>query len=178
MQETKKSGEILFEGRVFTIELDQIEFPGGQTASREVVRHSGGVGVLAIDEENQVILVRQYRYAAGREMLEIPAGKLEPGEDSAAAGLRELAEETGYRAGVYESLGEIIPTGAYCTERIYLYLAKELVPGETHPDEDEYVELVKMPMAELCAAIARNEVQDAKTIAAVLRYQLRERDFA
>ncbi|MCL2030207.1 MAG: NUDIX hydrolase [Oscillospiraceae bacterium] len=169
MTETKLSGRRVFSGRVFDVEVDQIEMDGGRRAEREVVRHPGGVGVLAVDEAGRAVMVRQYRYGAGREMLEIPAGRLEPGEDPRQAALRELREETGARAGVCVSLGEIIPTGAYCSERIYLYLARDLTWGGTDPDDGEIVEIERVPPDRLWADIRAGRIDDAKTIAAVCR---------
>lgn len=169
MFEERITGKTLFSGRVFDVEVDEVLMENGSRSFREVVRHPGGVGVLAIDADDRAVLVRQYRYAAGREMLEIPAGKLEPGEDPRDAGLRELAEETGYRARKVTDLGYIIPTGGYCSERIYLFLAEDLEPGAASPDEGEYVEPVYMPLGELLTAAAGGEVSDGKTIAALFR---------
>lgn len=169
MIETCLSSERVFSGHVFDVEIDQVQLSNGERAEREVVRHPGGVGVLAIDEQRRAIMVRQYRYGAGREMLEIPAGRLEPGEDPLEAGLRELREETGALASSCVSLGEIIPTGAYCSERIYLYLARDLTWGETDPDNGEYVEMERLPLDTLWADIRAGHISDAKTIAAVCR---------
>jgi len=172
MNEKRLRGETVFEGRVFSIEVDEVELENGLRGRREVVRHPGGVGILAVDRQNRVVLVRQFRYAAGRELLEIPAGRLEPGEDPMEAGIRELREETGFSAGKVTDLGYIIPTGGYCSEKIYLFLAEELAPGDTCPDDGEFVEPVMMPMDELKDAIKRGEIIDAKTIAAVYKYSL------
>ena len=169
MTETRISGQRVFSGRVFSVDVDQVGMDGGLRGEREVVRHPGGVGVLAIDEEGRAVLVRQFRYGANREMLEIPAGRLEAGEDPREAGLRELREETGARAGVFVSLGEIIPTGAYCSERIYLFLAKDLTWGETDLDDGEFVTVERMPLDALWAGIRAGKICDAKTIAAVCR---------
>ena len=167
--ERRLSGETIFSGHVFSVELDRVTLPDGREAPREVVRHPGGVGVLAIDGDGIVILVRQYRYASGKTLLEIPAGKLEPGEDPQSAGLRELAEETGYRASRVSSLGKIIPTGAYNSELIYLYRAEGLTPGETNPDDGEFVEVVRMPLAEAVKMALSGEIEDAKTVVALLK---------
>jgi ADP-ribose pyrophosphatase len=169
MTETRISGKRVFSGRVFDVEVDQVRQEDGRLAEREIVRHPGGVGVLAVDEQRRAIMVRQFRYGAGREMLEIPAGRLEPGEDPKEAGLRELREETGARAGFCADLGEMIPTGAYCSERIYLYLAKDLTWGETDPDDGEFVTVERIPLDTLWADIRAGRICDAKTIAAVCR---------
>jgi ADP-ribose pyrophosphatase len=114
-------------------------------------------------------MVRQFRYGVGREMLEIPAGRLEPGENPREAGLRELREETGARAGFCVPLGEMIPTGAYCSERIHLFLAKDLTWGETNLDDGEFVTLERIPLDMLWADIRSGRINDAKTITAVCR---------
>jgi ADP-ribose pyrophosphatase len=168
MIETQIKSEVKFSGRVFDIHVDDVALSNGSAAKREVVLHPGGVGVLAL-RDGKALLVRQYRYAAGREMLEIPAGKLEPGEDPLDAGIRELSEETGWKTPTMESLGVIIPTGGYCSERIYLYLAQNLSPGETHPDEGEFVDPVWMELSELREKVLSGELQDSKTIVAVVR---------
>lgn len=169
MTEKRLAGRTCFQGRVFDVEVDEVELDGGRRAEREVVRHPGGVAVLAVDDQNRAVMVRQFRYAAGREMLEIPAGRLEAGEEPQAAGLRELREETGYRAAQCDSLGEIIPTGGYCTERIYLYLARGLTLGETSPDDGEFVEPLLMPLETLRGDILQGRINDAKTAVAVMR---------
>ncbi len=170
IDEKKLSGETIFTGKVFTVEVDKVELPNGAIVPRERVLHNGGVAVLAIDENENVIMVTQYRYGAGQVMLELPAGKLEKGESPMDAGLRELTEETGYIAETCTSLGTIIPTGAYCSERIYLYLVKGLTMTSTNPDEDEFVETVRKPLSEVVDMILKDEIQDAKTVAAVMKY--------
>jgi ADP-ribose pyrophosphatase len=168
MIEKQVKSEVKFSGRVFDIHVDDVELGNGALTKREVVRHPGGVGVLAI-RDGKALLVQQYRYAAGREMIEIPAGKLEKGEDPLDAGIRELSEETGWITPRMDSLGVIIPTGGYCSERIYLFLAQDLQAGPTHPDEGEFVEPIWMPLEELHQKVLNGEIQDSKTIVAVVR---------
>ncbi|MDR0248812.1 MAG: NUDIX hydrolase [Oscillospiraceae bacterium] len=167
--ERKISGTTVFHGRVFSVDNDEVELPGGARARRELVRHPGGVAVLAEDGQGRVVLVRQYRYGAGEETTEIPAGKLEPGEEPLAAGLRELYEETGYTAGTTRPLGFIWPTAAYCSEKIWLFHCTNLTGGQAKPDEGEDVRAELMPLDELRGKIMSGEVNDAKTIAAVMR---------
>ena len=161
--------EEIFSGRVLHVHRDQVELPNGRTSDREIVDHPGGVGILALDDENNVRTVTQYRYAYGKLLLEIPAGKLEPGEDPRAAAIRELQEETGARAGRFEALGEIYPSPGYCDEIIRLYLARDLTFGDTHPDEDEFLTLWRIPFPQLREKVLAGEVTDAKTVAAVLK---------
>lgn len=169
MNEKRLSGRTCFRGRVFDVEVDEVELDGGQRAERELVRHPGGVAVLAVDDRNQAVMVRQYRYGAGQEMLEIPAGRVEPGEQPDMTGLRELREETGFRAAECYPLGYILPTGSYCTERIHLFLARGLTPGDTSPDDGEFVEMLLMPLETLREDILQGRNNDAKTAVAVMR---------
>ena len=143
--ETTISEEQIFEGRVFKVGLRDVMLENGEKSRREIVYHNGGAAVLPIDADGNVYLVRQYRCAFDREVLEIPAGKLEKGEDPFFAAVRELEEETGFKSDCFVKLGEYWPTVGYCTETVHLYLAKMLTKGETHFDSDEFISLVKMP---------------------------------
>jgi ADP-ribose pyrophosphatase len=169
--ERKISGETVFEGRVFTVERDRVDC-GGFISTREVVRHPGGVAVLAIDDADRVVMVRQFRYAVGRELLELPAGRLEPGEDPMAAGIRELSEETGYTASRVEPLGRMIPTGGYDSEIIWLYLATGLTEGNPHPDDGEVVRAELVPLGEALRMVLDGSVEDAKTAYGLMKYKL------
>lgn len=161
-----------FEGRVIHVHVDTVELPNGRTATREIVNHPGGVGILALDENNNVLVVRQYRYAFGRTLLEIPAGKLEKGEDPYQAAMRELREETGAACEKLQSLGEIFPTPGYCDEIIRLYLARDLRWGEMDLDEDEFLTVSRVPFQELVDRVLAGEIRDAKTCAALLKAKL------
>ena len=132
----------IYHGRIIDVQVDTVSLPNGNTSTREVVRHPGGVGILALDDEDCAVLVEQYRYVFGRTLLEIPAGKLEPGEDPVAGALRELKEETGCTAGRIVPLGAIYPSPGFLTEVTYLFAALDLTEGEMQPDEDEFVEVV------------------------------------
>ena len=157
-----------FAGRVFRVEVLDVELPDGQKSFREVVRHNGGAAIVALDEEGYIYMVRQYRIAAGQEMLEIPAGKLEPGEDPKAAALRELTEETGMVAEDCELLFSMYATPGYCAEKLYVYFVQGLTAYHPHRDEGEFLHIVRMPFAEALEMVLRGEFQDAKTISGIL----------
>lgn len=162
-----------FNGRILTVHVDTVTLPNGETALREVADHPGGVAVLALDGENNVLTVTQYRYPFGKPLLEIPAGKLDhPGEDPYAAGLRELEEETGAVPGIYEPLGRILPSPGCYGETLHLYLARELRMSEQHLDEDEFLNVERIPFDEMVRRCLVGEIEDAKTVAAVLKAKL------
>ncbi len=162
----------IFHGKVLHVTVDEVELPNGNTSLRELIHHPGGVCVLAMDEQENVLLVRQYRKAVEEALLEIPAGKREPGEDPMLGAARELEEETGFRAKELIPLGHFIPTPGYCDERIYIYLARELMPGTLHPDEDEFVQVEKYPLEELLSMVEKGELTDGKTAIALMKYML------
>lgn len=166
------SSEKIFDGRILHIRRDAVRLPNGGEAFREVVDHPGGVCVLALDDQNRVLLVSQFRYPYGQVLRELPAGKLEYGEDPAKAAVRELKEETGAVAGEFRFLGELYPSPGYCGEIIRMYLARELTFGETHLDEDEFLNLERIPFDQLVEQVLSGEIRDAKTIAAVLKGKL------
>lgn len=159
----------LFRGRILRLEVDRVELEDGSVSSREVVRHPGGAAILPLDADEQVTLVRQFRYAFGQELLEIPAGKLEPGEDPKAAAIRELEEECGLVAGAVTDLGCIYPSVGYDDEIIYLYLARDLRPTEARPDAGEFVSLERYPLSTLAEMAESGVLRDAKTVTAVLK---------
>ncbi len=173
LTEKQLTSEYRFEGRIMKARVDTVLLPDGKTAGREVCEHVGGVGILPIDEEGYVYLVRQFRYPYGQVLLEIPAGKMEAEEtDPLACGIRELREETGFTAEEMIDLGEVYPSPGFLTEVLHLYAAKGLTSGQTDPDEDEFVETVRMPLEELCDRIVSGEIKDGKTIAAVCKAKL------
>ena len=175
MREKTLSQEYYFKGHIMNARLDQVELPNGNTAGREVCEHVGGVGVLPIDRDGNVILVRQFRYPYGEEILEIPAGKLDHGEGESIAdcGARELKEETGCTAGRLVPLGCVYPSPGFLTEVVHLFAALDLTEGEMQPDEDEFVEVVRLPIAEVEQMVARDEIRDAKTALALYRARLK-----
>ncbi|MBR2132775.1 MAG: NUDIX hydrolase [Oscillospiraceae bacterium] len=172
LKEKKLSGETVFDGKIMHVRCDTVLLPDGTLASREVVDHPGGVGVLALDNEKNVLVVSQYRYPYGRVLREIPAGKLEYGEDPEAAARRELREETGAVAGRFEWLGELYPTPGYCDEIVRMYLARDLTFGETDLDEGEFLNLERVPFDTLVEQVLHGEIRDAKTVAAVLKAKI------
>lgn len=164
------ASEEIFDGVVLHVNKDTVTLPDGKSAVREVIRHVGAVCVVPLTEAGEVICVRQYRYAAGQVMLEIPAGKLDDKqEDRREAALRELREETGVRCETLTSLGAFYPAPAYSDELIDMYLAEGLSYGDTDPDEDEFLDVVRVPLEELVDMAMRGELPDAKTQMAVLR---------
>lgn len=163
------SSEEIYNGKIVHLFRDTITLPNGKPAIREVMRHSGAAAVVPITEQGEVILVRQYRYPFSEVMLEIPAGKLDPGEEPLACATRELLEETGYEAEELESLGVYYPSVAVMDEKIHLYLARGLTFRAMNLDADEFLHVTKMPFQQLLEAVMRGEVPDGKTQAAVLK---------
>lgn len=168
-EEKTISSEKIYEGKIVKLTVDKVAMPGGKIATRELVAHPGGVGVVALTESDEVILVRQFRKAIEKAILEIPAGKLDPGEDPQTCGIRELEEETGLKARRFEPLGFIYPSPGFTDEVTYLYLATDLYEGNIHPDPDEYLDILRMPFEEAVDRIMANEISDAKTVAGVLK---------
>ena len=167
MEKTVKENKV-YSGKIFDVYSNTVEVSGELTV-RDIIVHHGGVCVLPIDDEKNVYLVRQYRSGAGESLLEIPAGKLEKGEDILSCAVRELSEETGFSAENITSLGFIYPTPAYVSEKIYIYLAKGLKSGEAHPDEGEELDVIKLPFEKCLDMIKNGEICDAKTVVALLR---------
>lgn len=167
--ETQIASEKIFDGKVVKLFVDKAQLENGDIVTREVIKHPGGVCVVPLDEENNVIMVRQFRYPHGKALLEIPAGKLEFGEDPEQCGLRELKEETGCTCDSFVSLGKLLPTPAYDNEIIYMYLARGLHGGEQKLDEDEFLEVEKIPLEKAAEMIMNNEIEDAKTQTAILK---------
>lgn len=167
--EQQLSSELIYEGRVISLTKDTVRLENQKTSTREVVHHHGGAAVIALNEKDEIYLVRQYRYATGKELIEIPAGKLEKGEEPFTAARRELGEEAGLTAKTYRELGSIIPTCGYCNEVIYLYAARELSMVAQHLDEDEFVSVFTMPLNEAVERVMTNEICDSKTVAAILK---------
>ena len=169
LREMQVSSESIFDGCIISVFKDTVSLPNGNTATREVVRHKGATCIVPITDNDEILMVRQYRYALGEVTLEIPAGKLDPNETPENCALRELAEETGMTAGKIVSLGKIYTSVGFCDEVIHMYAAIGLKPHELSPDEDEFLTLVKIPIAELHKMILDGEITDAKTVAAVLK---------
>lgn len=166
--EKKVDGEVVFQGKIIHVRHDYVELENGKVKLREVVVHPGAVVMLAV-HEGYTYMVRQYRYCIGQELLEVPAGKLEKGEDPKTAGMRELQEETGYKAEKVTYLGKYYPTPGYCSEIISLYLAEGLSFIGQNLDEGEFVVVEKIPLAKLVEMVMNNEIPDAKTAIAILK---------
>ena len=169
LQEENIGSETLYEGVVVTVKKDKVLLENGRQSIREVVMHNGGVGILALDEQNNVLMVRQFRYPYHQVVLEIPAGKLERGEDPLACGKRELMEETGYAADEYASLGVLYPTPGYADEVIHLYLATGLKRFEQNLDEGEFLEVERYPLSQLVEWVMEGKLPDAKSQIAILK---------
>ncbi|NLP48426.1 MAG: NUDIX hydrolase [Clostridiales bacterium] len=159
----------IYKGKILNLRLDKNRLPNGKTGMREIVEHSGGVCVVALTAEDELLLVRQYRSPYAEIVTELPAGKIDPGEDPLTCGKRELLEEAGATAGRYIDLGRFYPTPGYCGETIYLYGALDLQLTQQKPDEDEFLELVKIPLKEALQMILNNELPDGKTQTAIMK---------
>lgn len=159
----------IFDGKVVKLRVEDVALPDGKPAIRELIAHPGGAGMIAVDEDRNVFMVRQYRIAAKQMMLEIPAGKLEYGEDPQECAEREIVEETGYKAGKVVKLGSYYATPGYCEEVLSLYLGTELTWQGQHLDEGEFLNVEKYPLDELYEMVMNNEIIDAKTAIAILK---------
>ena len=163
LTERQISREEIFEGKVLHVVKDTVSLPNGEKATREILLHHGAVCVIPVTDDGKVILEKQFRYAVGDVMVEIPAGKLEPGEDPLECAVRELQEETGYSADEMIVLGDYYGSPALLREHITMYLARGLHKGQTHYDDDEFMEVFEMPLDELVERVMNNEIPDAKT---------------
>lgn len=163
------SEKTIYEGRIITVHVDKIELPNGKQSTREVVEHNGGVCVAALSDDGKLKFVRQYRYPYKRNLLELPAGKLEKGEDPLEAGIRELEEECGVVADKVIPMGQVYPTVAYCSEIIHLFLATGLKNTNQHLDDGEFLDVVEMSLDEAVKMVMDGEIADSKTVALVLK---------
>jgi ADP-ribose pyrophosphatase len=159
---------MVFKGAVFDVERDRLREENGMDIIREVVRHTGGAGALPLFDDGRVALVKQYRHPARRELLEIPAGKIEDGETPETCAAREVEQEIGFRAGRIEKLAEFYSTPGFCEEKLHVYLATGLTPSSQALDHDELVEVVYLPFAEAAQVAERGGIEDSKTIIALL----------
>jgi ADP-ribose pyrophosphatase len=166
-EEKTISSELIFSGKIIEVRVEKASL-FDREVTRELVLHNGGVCVAAFTDDDEIILVKQFRYPFKEALIELPAGKLEKDEDHYVAGLRELAEEVGATPDVYEYLGVLYPSVAYLYEKIHIYYAKSLHFGETNFDEDEYIETLKIPFEKAVDMVLSNEIKDAKTAAGIL----------
>ena len=167
--------EVIYEGKVLRLELDQVECENGKSAYREIVRHNGGAAILCISKENKVLLIKQFRYAYNEVLYEIPAGKLEKEEEPLSAAQREFEEETGKLALDMSYLTTIYPTCGYTNEKIYLYLVTRFEQSKPHLDEDEFVEPIWLDLKEVLEMIQKGIIRDAKTICAIQAYLIQQK---
>lgn len=171
LTEKQLSSEYVFKGKIINVRVDDALLPNKKTSKREVVEHNGGICVVPLTENNEVLMVEQFRYPYSEVVLEIPAGKRDGNEAPLDGGIRELKEETGATAENFTFLGELYPSPGYCGEIIYMYLATGLSYGETDPDEDEFLDIKKIPLEKAVEMIMSGEIKDAKTQAAILKVE-------
>lgn len=165
--------EVIYKGKVIELLVQNVEVFNGNTAKREIVRHPGGVAVLAFKDKDTILFVQQYRKPIDKHLLELPAGKLEKDEEPLECGIRELEEETGYKAGKVTYLGKIVSSPGFCDEHIYLYMAEELTMGVKGGDEDEFINVHELSLSDVKRRIISGEIIDGKTLSALLHYFIR-----
>ncbi len=178
---TRKGSKLLYRGRIIDLIVDEVEYPSGNSTFKEVARHPGGAAVVPLSDRGMVTLVRQLRYPLQEEIIELPAGKLDSGEDPAAAAARELEEETGLVAGSLEELIAIYTSPGFCDEIIHIYLATDIQPSPTGPQREEgeaSMTLLTIPLQEAVAMIHRGEIRDAKTVIGLLLVDQRRKEHA
>ncbi|MDA5559557.1 NUDIX hydrolase [Exiguobacterium sp. MMG028] len=172
MEEKTIEREVIYEGKIFDVEKHVVSLPNGNTSVRELVYHNGAVAVLVIDESDKIVMVEQYRKAFESMSLEIPAGKLEKGEEPVSSAERELAEETGYTAESLEKIFSFYGAPGFCSERVDVFVAKGLSAGEMNLDEDEFLNVKRFSFEEAVDLLDRGVITDAKTIMAIQWWQL------
>lgn len=175
MKFTEKTlnSQMVYDGRIVKVYKDDVELADGHKSFREVVRHSGGVVIIAFKDKNTILLVKQYRYPIAKTVLELPAGKLEKGEDPFEAAKRELEEETGYCANKWTDLGYINTSPGFSDEKLYLYLAQDLEFTQCHPDEGEIIQAIEYKYEDVLEMINNGEINDAKTICGIMRADMK-----
>lgn len=170
-EEKTVDSKLIFEGKIVKLKVDDIRLPDGSMGFREVIEHSGAAAILAITEEKKIIMVRQFRYPIKQELIEIPAGKVEPGEDPLDCAKRELEEETGYVAEDFKLLAKYYTSVGFSNELLYLYLATGLTKSSSRPDQDEFLEVVEYDMARVREILEQEPILDSKTLIAFLFLQ-------
>ena len=168
MEERTLDSKQIYEGRRVSLRVDKVVLPGGRETTREIASYPDCVAIVAVDTGDNVILVRQYRHAVGRELLELPAGGIEPGETPEESARRELEEETGYRAGEMERIGGAYTAPGYSTEFMHLFLATELEPGPSRAEDDEVIQVVPVPLSRVEGLVTSGEVCDGKSVIGLL----------
>lgn len=162
--------KLVYDGRTVKLRVDTVQMPGGRKTTREIVEHSDCVAIIAIDADDNVLLVNQFRQPVAKELLEIPAGGIDHGEDAETAVSRELREETGYLPRKVERLGGFYSSPGYCTEYLYLYLATDLIPGQLYAEDTESIRLTRVPVSQIPSLITSGSICDAKSIAGLLAF--------
>lgn len=166
------SSEVGFSGRLLKVKVDKVKLPNGNESTRELINHPGAVAIVPILDDGRIVFVKQYRYPLGSVLYELPAGKLDPGEDPDACAPRELSEETGYSAKEWKKLTAIATTPGFTDEIIHLYVASKLTKYEQHTDEDEFIEIVALTPQEVKEMILAGDIYDAKTLSALYLLEL------
>lgn len=172
MEERLLSSEQIYKGHVINLRVDRVEAAGGRETTRDVVEHGGAVAIVAVDDDGNIILVRQFRYPVGKELLEIPAGGIDPGEDPAQTAARELQEEIGYFPQNLKKMGGFYSAPGFCTEYLHLYLATELIYSPLVAEDTDGIEVVRVAPADIPGLITSGRICDAKSIAGLLSYTL------
>ncbi len=168
-EEKTVSTKTVFNGKIVDVQIDMVALPNGELAQRDIVRHPGGVGIVAITDDNKIIMVKQFRKPIDKAIYEIPAGKLDENEDTEVCGKRELKEETGATAQSFEYLGFMYPSPGFTDEVTHMYLATGLTFGEDNPDEDEFLDVEYFTIDQVLNMIMNNEINDAKTVIGVFK---------
>ncbi|MFQ6122244.1 MAG: NUDIX hydrolase [Dehalococcoidales bacterium] len=170
MEEKTLSSQLIYDGRAVKLRVDTVQMASGRKTTREIVEHANCVAIIAVDADNNVLLVNQFRKPVEKELLEIPAGGIDPGEDPEATVRRELREETGYSPGKVQRLGGFYSAPGYCSEYLHLYLATDLTPSQLHAEDTENIKLVRVPVTQIPNLIASGKICDAKSIAGLLTF--------
>lgn len=169
-EEKTLSSQLIYDGRAVKLRVDTVQTAGGRQTTREIVEHANCVAIVAVDTDNNVLLVNQFRKPVEKELLEIPAGGIDPGEDAETAVVRELREETGYLPRKVESLGGFYSAPGYASEYLHLYLAIDLTPSQLFAEDTESIEVVRIPIGQIRSIIASGRIRDAKSIAGLLTF--------
>lgn len=170
LEEKRLNSKFTYNGKILDIYVDEVSLPNGKTSFREYIKHPGATAILAVLDNGNILMVKQYRYPAGDVLLEIPAGRINENEDPASCAVRELEEETGYRAGEIVPYMDIFLAPGYSNEKIYVYLATNLKKTSTNWDDDEFLEILEIEPKKIKEMILNNEIPDSKTAAVILKY--------